>query len=187
MNTAMALPGVLAACALVFAGCSSAQDSSRAETEDLHLIGGGYPIYWCGGGVNGACSTGRTGGGEMDDAGPGDAGLQCRQDSDCVAVPAAGCCHNGWKTAVDRAEVATYEKVSACNRSRPICPMYIVDDTRVAECNGSTHACEMVNVDQIVCGGFIVHPHECPDGYECHLGRIPDVGGHCVAASRAGP
>jgi hypothetical protein len=119
-----------------------------------------------------------TGGGEAD------AGMSCQWDDDCVAVPLAGCCNNGWKAAVNRAEVATYEKDGACHRARPICPMYIVNDTRVAECNRATHACEMVNIDQIVCGGFIIHPHECPSGYDCALGRIPDVGGHCVAVSQ---
>jgi len=176
MNTAMALPGVLAACALVFAGCSSAPDSSGKEGEDLRLIPGPTSVRVCGGNDAGACRTG-TGGGEAD------AGESCQQDGDCVAVPLAGCCDNGWNTAVNRADVQAYEKAGACHRSRPICPMYIVRDTRVAECNKATHQCEMVNIDQIHCGGFIINPHECPSGYRCALGRIPDVGGQCVAVS----
>jgi hypothetical protein len=191
MNTAMAFPGVLAACALVFAGCSSSQESSGSEGEDLGLIGGfrgtiRAPVRApaCGADDGGACATHTQvpGGGGMS-AGPGDAGSWCESDVDCVSVPLAGCCNNGWKTAVIRSQVDVYEKDGACTRTRPICPMYIVNDTRVPECNKITHACEMVNIDDIVCGGFIVHPHECPTGYHCNLGHIPDVGGHCVSVS----
>ncbi|HTQ45355.1 MAG TPA: hypothetical protein VMI75_21505 [Polyangiaceae bacterium] len=176
MNTAMALPGVFAACALVLAGCSSSQESSGSQEEDLGLIGDRLPTIRapirapsCGGNDAGACSTGRGG------------SSACESDVDCVAVPQAGCCNNGWKEAVVRSQVDVYEKGGACTRAHPICPMYIVNDTRVPECNKLTHACEMVNVDDIVCGGFIVHPHECPVGYHCNLGHIPDVGGHCVS------
>jgi hypothetical protein len=182
MNTAIVFPGVFAACALILAGCSSSPESSGSEGEDLRLIGR-FPqtirvpvrVPACGGNDGGACAT--------HSGGSGDAGSSCQWDVDCVAVPLAGCCNNGWKEAVNRSQIDVYEKDGACTRAHPICPMYIVNDTRVPECNKITHACEMVNVEDIVCGGFIVHPHECPTGYHCALGHIPDVGGHCVAVS----
>jgi len=192
MNTAMAFPGVLAACALVFAGCSSSPESTGSDGEDLGLNNVIWPTIRapirapaCGADDGGACATHTQvpGGGGVS-GGAGDAGSWCESDVDCVAVPQAGCCNNGWKEAVNRSQVDVYEKDGACTRTHPICPMYIVNDTRVPECNKVSHACEMVYVDEIVCGGFIVHPHECPSGYHCNLGHIPDVGGHCVAVSQ---
>jgi hypothetical protein len=38
----------------------------------------------------------------------------------------------------------------------------------------------MVHIDEIACGGFIVNPHRCPDGYDCVYGHVPDVPGRCV-------
>lgn len=222
MNTAMALPGVhftLAACALVFAGCSSQPSAPGTQGNALHLIDE-FGHTGCGGDDDGACATGGSatggsgGGGETDagctgtgtDAGVeadaeaeadadaeaganvGDGGIPaafraCGLDDDCVAVPLAGCCHNGWNTAINRAEVDAYDEAFACQNPRPICPMYIVNDTRVAECDRASQLCEMVRIDQIACGGFIAHPHQCPDGYQCVFGRIPDVPGHCVAVN----
>jgi hypothetical protein len=185
MNTAMALAGGLAACALVFVGCSASPDSSEIQGNALHLIGesGGGG---CGGDDGGACATGGGSGHGETDAGSADGEppadyRACQVDDDCVAVPQAGCCHNGWKTAVNREEVDAYDKAYACTGSHPICPLYIVDDTRVAECNRVSLLCEMVPIDQIACGGFVMHPHECPGDYACTLGRIPDIPGHCVA------
>ena len=80
----------------------------------------------------------------------GDGGLaaqfrSCGADADCVAVPRAGCCHNGWKEAVNATQKDAYEQAYACTRTpRPICPMYMVRDTRVARCNAQSHLCEMV-------------------------------------------
>jgi hypothetical protein len=176
MNTAMALPGALAACALVFAGCSSQPDAPGEQGDALILIGNSGVRECAAAAGGGACGTGRGG-----DAGQPGGGSACQWDDDCVAVPLAGCCYNGWKTAVSRADVGVYENARACSRPRPICPMYIVNDTRVAECNRATHKCEMVYIDQIACGGFIYRPHQCPAGYECVYGHVPDIPGRCVA------
>jgi hypothetical protein len=69
----------------------------------------------------------------------------CQADADCVAVPRAGCCHNGWKEAVNSSQKDAYEQANACaSTRRPICPMFMVRDTRVARCDGQSHLCEMV-------------------------------------------
>jgi hypothetical protein len=69
----------------------------------------------------------------------------CQADADCVAVPRAGCCHNGWKEAVNVSQKEAYEQDNACQSTRrPICPMFIVRDTRVARCDVPSHLCEMV-------------------------------------------
>jgi hypothetical protein len=166
MNTAMALPGVFAACVLVFAGCSSAGDPTGSESEDIQLMGGfrlpAVRAPSCGG---------------------NDGTLACQTDGDCVAVPLGGCCDNGWKTAVNRDAVSAYANSASCQRTRPICPQYVVNDTRVPECNRANHQCTMVAIDDIACGGFIMHPHWCPDGFDCVFGHVPDIPGRCVAVS----
>jgi hypothetical protein len=107
--------------------------------------------------------------------------FSCQVDSDCVAVPVAGCCNNGWKIAVNQGQVDAYDAANACTTPHPICPLYIVNDTRVAECSSSTHKCEMIDPTAIRCGGFVAHPHQCPTGYQCHYTNVPDVPGTCVA------
>ena len=183
--------------------------SPGTQGNSLHLIDefGHTGQPGCGGDDNGVCVSGGSGGGgdswgggatdagcadahaETDaeaDAGVSEGGIPaeyraCQVDDDCVAVALASCCHNGWKTAVNRNEADAYEDAFACDNPRPICPQYIVNDTRVAECNKGSLLCEMVPIDQIACGGFITHPHQCPDGYGCVYGHIPDVPGSCVA------
>src|SRR5262249_42737880 len=90
----------------------------------------------------------------------------CHVDADCVAVPKAGCCQNGWLEAVNKDKTDAYSHSVVCNEMIA-CPRYVVQDTRVAECNTGTNKCEMVAVDQIACGGFVRNPHKCPDGYSC--------------------
>jgi hypothetical protein len=104
----------------------------------------------------------------------------CNVDSDCVAVPRAGCCNNGYKEAVNKSEVAAYDAANACANPHPICPLYVINDTRVAECNFQSHECEMIDPAAIHCGGFINPSHQCPAGFTCQLGHIPDAGGTCV-------
>jgi hypothetical protein len=104
----------------------------------------------------------------------------CKTDKDCIAVPTVGCCNNGYKTAVNVDEIDAYEASFTCPQEHPICPLFIINDTRAAECNVGKHACEMVAIDQIKCGGFTTNPHACPEGYECQFGNIPDVPGTCV-------
>jgi|HubBroStandDraft_4_1064222.scaffolds.fasta_scaffold670258_2 hypothetical protein len=79
------------------------------------------------------------------DAGPSAQYRSCQADADCVAVPRAGCCHNGWKEAVNVSQKDAYEQANACTSTRrPICPMFMVRDTRVARCDTPSHLCEMV-------------------------------------------
>ena len=68
----------------------------------------------------------------------------CKGDADCVAVPREGCCHNGWKEAVAVSQADAYRKANACTKSsRPICPMYIARDLRVARCDPQTRLCTL--------------------------------------------
>jgi hypothetical protein len=69
----------------------------------------------------------------------------CQTDADCIAVPRAGCCRNGWKEAVAVTQQDAYAQANACTRTpRPICPMYIARDSRVARCDPQAHLCTMV-------------------------------------------
>ena len=75
----------------------------------------------------------------------GDPMFACGSGVSCVAVGRVnGCCYNGWKIAVAEDQVEAYKNATACTGKRPICPMYIVRDTRVAACNATTRTCEMV-------------------------------------------
>jgi hypothetical protein len=67
----------------------------------------------------------------------------CQSDADCVAVPRAGCCDNGWHEAVAVTEKDAYAKANACTKPHP-CPMYRVRETRVAKCDATTKLCTMV-------------------------------------------
>jgi hypothetical protein len=70
----------------------------------------------------------------------------CNTDDDCVAVPKGGCCDNGWLAAVNKHHTKAYENATKCTEvPHPMCPMYMVHDTRVAECNTSKKQCEMVD------------------------------------------
>ncbi len=71
--------------------------------------------------------------------------LACGSDSECVAVDRAGCCHNGYKDAVNKTRIAAYEQSNACQDKHTMCAMFIIKDDRVAACNTATHQCEMVN------------------------------------------
>jgi len=62
------------------------------------------------------------------------------------------------------------------------CAFLSSDPTQVPEC-GPSHTCVIVPVDQVRCGGFVAHPHGCPDGYQCHYNNVPDVPGTCVMSS----
>jgi len=104
----------------------------------------------------------------------------CNVDADCVAVPVGGCCQHGTKVAVNSSSVSAYAASVQCTVTpRPFCPLYIINDTRVAECNNTSKKCEMVAVDAIECNGFIRNSHKCPAGDQC-LTSNPDVPGRCV-------
>jgi hypothetical protein len=104
----------------------------------------------------------------------------CTVDSDCVAVEKVGCCRNGWQEAVSTSQKEAYAKSFTCPQPHPICPMYIVHDTRVPLCDNGTHMCTMTRPEDVGCGGFIHNKHSCPAGYRCQLSKHPDVPGKCV-------
>jgi hypothetical protein len=112
----------------------------------------------------------------------------CQTDADCVAVEKAGCCPNGYRVAVNQAKVQAYYTQFACLAPPAACPMFVVNDTRVAQCNFATHSCVMIAPTDIACGGFIAPElqHSCPEGYVCQRPRIPDAPGSCVAAGTTG-
>lgn len=111
----------------------------------------------------------------------------CDVDSDCKAVVENACCPNGRMEAVNKDHVADYKNSFTCPNPHPICPLYVMLDTRVPECNNGTHTCEMVAIDDISCGGFVRNQHQCPAGYDCNLPvSKPDVPGKCEAAGSSG-
>ena len=103
----------------------------------------------------------------------------CKVDSDCVAISKGGCCPNGWKVAVNKHKVQQYDSSHECKNPQ-VCPLYVIDDTRVAECNVDTQKCEMVAPEDIACGGFTTNPHKCPKGWTCEANKIPDAPGSCA-------
>jgi hypothetical protein len=110
---------------------------------------------------------------------------KCDVDADCVAIEKAGCCPNGFQVAVNKNEVKAYETKYACTTPPATCPLFIVNDKRVAQCDFQAHTCHMIDPTQIHCGGFINPSHACPDGFSCNFGgHVPDVGGSCVASAQ---
>ncbi len=115
--------------------------------------------------------------------GPAKDFFACKVDSDCVAVSKGGCCPNGINVAVNTSSVDAYKASVMCTQNpHPICPLAFILDQRVAQCNIGAGKCEMVNPEDIRCGGFTTNPHKCSAGYHCDFtGVVPDVPGHCKA------
>ncbi len=109
----------------------------------------------------------------------------CQIDADCVAVSRGGCCPNGLHDAVSVGAESDYAAAHACTITpHPICPLAVILDRRVAQCNFASHQCEMVAPEDIRCGGFTAHPHQCPADYRCQLPiSMPDVPGSCVPSN----
>jgi hypothetical protein len=107
----------------------------------------------------------------------------CTTDADCAAVDRGGCCTDGSLFAVNTDSKTDYAAAVACTANpRPLCPQHIIDDTRVAQCNYDTGRCHMIAPEDIRCGGFTAHPHQCPANYDCKLTiSMPDIPGACVA------
>jgi hypothetical protein len=104
----------------------------------------------------------------------------CNHDSDCVAVDQGGCCEHGIKVAVNTSSTKAYADSVKCKNPPMACPLFMVLDTRVAQCDASAHKCKMFKPEEIRCGGFTTNPHACPTGYSCDLsGHVPDVPGVC--------
>jgi hypothetical protein len=69
----------------------------------------------------------------------------CKLDTDCIAVPKAGCCDNGWREAVNKNEVESYASLYACTEVSPLCSHLQVHDTRIAVCGNATQKCELID------------------------------------------
>ncbi len=76
---------------------------------------------------------------------PSEAQLTCQADSDCVATLPNGCCHDGRSIALAKGSVDAYHAAFTCPTPRPMCPMHLVLDTRVAACDGKAHRCVLVD------------------------------------------
>jgi hypothetical protein len=68
--------------------------------------------------------------------------LACTDDAECVAIEKPACCPNGMKVAVNSKHVKAYENANKCTNPPQVCPLFVIDDTRVAAC--VSQKCEMV-------------------------------------------
>jgi hypothetical protein len=91
----------------------------------------------------------------------------CATDADCVAIPTPGCCPDGSKVAVNVQMTAAYQQAKQCMQPNPICPQHMINETRIAECNFATKACEMVQPEAVQCGGNMPVHHDCQQGWHC--------------------
>ncbi len=140
---------VLLACAL--AACTKTSDSQSVVTAPVasasSTAGAGAPPSASATStpvpVASASSAPVEGPGESDETEAPAQFRACKQDGDCVTVDRVGCCHNGWKVAVNATQKDAYTKSFTCPDPRPICPMFIVHDTRVAKCDAGSHLCVM--------------------------------------------
>jgi hypothetical protein len=104
----------------------------------------------------------------------------CTTDDDCVAISKGGCCPNGELVAVNKTHEKSYDKSHTCKTPPTACPLAMRLDTRVAQCN-TKNKCALIAPEDISCGGFVMHPHQCPSGFECDFtGKNPDLPGACV-------
>jgi hypothetical protein len=107
----------------------------------------------------------------------------CNIDADCVKVSKVCCSELGQYTAVAKGKEQAYKDSLAC--PQPLyCPKIMQrPDYQMAQCNRTSHTCELVHPSQILCGGFVApgNQHDCPAGYQCRrLGpMIPDLPGRC--------
>ena len=81
--------------------------------------------------------------------------FRCAKDDDCVAVRyLTNCCYNGLKIAVNHARADAYLRATECAPAPGhVCPLFILQDTRVPACRESTHQCEMIAGDERPCDG----------------------------------
>jgi len=106
--------------------------------------------------------------------------VSCNMDSECVAVPREGCCHNGYKDAVNRDKLDSYRQANTCKIKNVMCPQFLIDDKRTPVCNATSHQCEMQEPDTIRCGGKGDAAHTCPAGYSCKTSGVASSAGICA-------
>ncbi len=73
--------------------------------------------------------------------------IACDVTDDCEAIEAPACCPNGMKVAVNKHHVRAYENAHKCTEPPHVCPLFLIDDTRVAKCS-SKGVCEMVKAPE---------------------------------------
>jgi len=141
----------------------------------------------------GDTSTGDNAGSPDDDAVPppamhgstADGGISpdliaCARNTDCVAVPRGGCCHNGWLDAVNAQKTEAYRQATRCVVRNVMCTHLMVNDMRVPRCSPASHQCEMVPPEKTSCGGIAGPANACPQGYTCvTTSKKPDASGTC--------
>jgi hypothetical protein len=76
----------------------------------------------------------------------------CSADTDCIAVSKVGCCHLGWKVAVNKDMARAYAGSFHCPNPAPICIQILVIDSRTPQCNFDTGLCELVQQARTTCG-----------------------------------
>ncbi len=103
----------------------------------------------------------------------------CNRDADCTKVLASCCSNLSWTAVRAGAESAYHDSLSCA--PHPICPAIATrPDYGMAQCNASTHKCELVQPADIACGGHTTNPHVCPSGYQCMgNGLAVDIPGRC--------
>ena len=105
----------------------------------------------------------------------------CNQDSDCAEV-AKSCCTNLGDTAVLGSKAASYTASLNCAEAH-FCPAIVLPKSyATAECNRTSHKCEMVQPADVVCGGHTIPSaqHACPAGFTCNGDALAwDGPGHC--------
>src|SRR5579871_1436403 len=67
--------------------------------------------------------------------------FSCKVDADCVAVEIPSCCPNGMHDAVNVNHVSQYLEQNECKDPPHVCPLFLIDDTRVATCDSATKKC----------------------------------------------
>jgi hypothetical protein len=89
----------------------------------------------------------------------------CSADTDCIAVDKVGCCHLGWKVAVNKDRARAYAGSYRCPNSAPICIQILVIDRRTPECNFDKGLCELVEEPRTTCG----EGPACPGNATCAI------------------
>jgi len=95
----------------------------------------------------------------------------CTRDADCEKIQDGCCPHNGW-VAVNTDHVDAYREALGCPE-HPICPLIATPlDESMPQCNLDAGKCELVQPEEIACGGRSLNPHVCPDGWSCVGDRL---------------
>ena len=68
----------------------------------------------------------------------------CEVDADCAIVSDGGCCPHGVKYVVNSSSTDEWDVLSECHENiGPVCPLFMIDDTRVKSCDSTLHLCQL--------------------------------------------